>query len=67
MTFSFKAKTKDGTIKCGSIDAVDKGVAVALLREKELTPITVREMKSGGTIFSAIKRWIAAISQKNLY
>ncbi len=59
MKFSFKAKTKDGTIKCGSIDAVDKGVAVALLRERELTPLAVREMKSGGTILSAIKRWLA--------
>ncbi len=64
MKFTFKAKTKDGTIKRGSIDAVDKEAAVVLLQKNELIPLTVREIKDDGAILSAIERWTSAISQK---
>lgn len=66
MKFTFKAKTKDGTIKRGSIDAVDKEAAVVLLQKNELIPLTVREIKDDGAILSAIERWTSAISQKDL-
>ena len=52
MQFKFKAKTKEGEIKRGKIDAVDEAMATQLLQKNELVPINLKEIKQSESISS---------------
>ena len=66
MQFKFKAKTKDGEIKRGKIDAVDENMATQLLQKNELIPINLKEIKQSESVSGAIERLTTSVSQKDL-
>lgn len=66
MEFKFKARTKDGEIKRGKIEAVDKEMATQLLQKNELIPISLREVKQSASMSATIERLTTSVSQKDL-
>ncbi len=66
MQFKFKAKTKDGNVKRGKIDAVDKEMATQLLQKNELIPLQIKEIKENESISTAIEKLTSSVSQKDL-
>ncbi len=66
MQFKFKAKTKEGDIKRGKIDAVDEAMATQLLQKNELVPISLKEVKQSESLSGAIERLTTSINQKDL-
>ncbi len=66
MQFKFKAKTKEGQIKRGKIDAVDKEMATQLLQKNELIPLQIKEIKENQSISTAIEKLTSSVSQKDL-
>jgi len=66
MQFKFKAKTKDGDIKRGKIDAVDKEMATQLLQKNDLVPIQLKEIKENKSISATIETLTSSVSQKDM-
>lgn len=66
MKFKFKARTNDGQIKRGDIEAIDKEMATQLLQKSELVPISIREVKHSESMSGAIERLTSSVSQKDL-
>jgi type II secretory pathway component PulF len=66
MQFKFKAKTKEGKIKRGSIEAVNKEMATQLLQKKELIPLQIKEIKQSELTSGFVERLTSSISQKDL-
>lgn len=66
MKFKFKARTKDGDIKRGEIEAVDKDMAMQLLQKNELVPVSLREIKQSASMTATIERLTSSIAQKDL-
>ena len=66
MQFKFKAKTKEGDIKRGKIDAVDKEMATQLLQKNELVPIQLKEVKQSNATSGMIERLTTSVHQKDL-
>ncbi|MEN8252603.1 MAG: type II secretion system F family protein [Patescibacteria group bacterium] len=66
MKFKFKAKTKEGKIKRGSIDAANKEMATQLLQRNDLIPLHIKEIKESQKMSSTIERLTSSVSQKDL-
>jgi type II secretory pathway component PulF len=66
MQFKFKAKTQNGQIKRGKIDAVDKEMATQLLQKNDLIPLSLKEINQNESIGGAIERLTSSISQKDM-
>ena len=66
MKFKFKARTKEGEIKRGDIEAIDREAAVKLLQNSELVPVSIREIKHSESMSSTIERLTTSVSQKDL-
>jgi type IV pilus assembly protein PilC len=66
MRFRFKAKTQDGQIKRGKIDAIDKNAATELLQKNDLVPLDLNEIKEGASLLGTIERMTSSVSQKDL-
>ncbi|HIP50130.1 MAG TPA: hypothetical protein EYG99_01640 [Candidatus Pacebacteria bacterium] len=66
MQFKFKAKTKEGEIKRGKIDAVDEAMAIQLLQNNELVPISLKEIKQSESMSGVIERLTTSVNQKDL-
>lgn len=66
MQFKFKAKTKEGDIKRGKIDAVDEKMATELLQKNNLVPINLKEIKQSESMSGAIERLTTSVNQRDL-
>lgn len=66
MQFKFKAKTQEGEIKRGKIEALDRDAATKLLQNNNLVPVELKEFKQGTTMVAAIERLTSSVSQKDL-
>jgi len=66
MQFKFKAKTKEGEIKRGKIDAVDEKMATELLQKNDLVPINLKEIKQSESMSGVIERLTTSVNQRDL-
>ncbi len=66
MRFLFKAKTKEGRMKKGIVDAVDKSLAIKALQENGLTPITVNEEKNVSQLVKNLQKTWEGVGKKDL-
>jgi type II secretory pathway component PulF len=66
MQFKFKATTRDGEVKRGKIEAIDRETATQLLQKNDLVPLELKEYKPGTSLASALERMTSSISQKDL-
>lgn len=65
MKFNFKAKTKTGEIKKGSISAINKDMAAAILQKNELFPMNISE-ENEISIKRIFLRYFDKVSSKEL-
>lgn len=59
MEFNYKARTKDGGLETGEVSAATRTAAVADLRSRGLTPVSIVEKSAGSgsfSVFSLIRR-----------
>ncbi|MEA3323163.1 MAG: type II secretion system F family protein [Patescibacteria group bacterium] len=66
MQFKFKAKTKDGEVKRGKIDAVDKEMATQLLQKNDLIPLQLKEIKQNESMSGVVERMTSSVNQKDM-
>ncbi len=66
MKFSYKARTKEGEIEAGTIEAYSKDAAVALLQKYNIFVTSVDEQKEGGSLLKSIKIFEGKVSKKDL-
>ncbi len=66
MKFKFKAKSQEGDLKRGSLDAVDRESAIKLLQHSGWVPISIHEVKYSESMSSVIERLMLSVSQKEL-
>ncbi len=66
MRFVFKARTQEGEVREGIVEAVDRAAAIAVLQREHLIPITVHREKTGLTLFGDVRRSWEGLSQKDL-
>ncbi len=66
MRFLFKARTKDGNVKDGVVEAADHAAAVRVLQKNNLLPISVQEEKSGSQFLRNIERSWEGLDEKDL-
>ncbi len=66
MRFLFKARTQDGQIKEGIVEAADRSAAVRVLQREELIPISIQKEREGIKLLNSIKRLWEGLSQKEL-
>lgn len=66
MRFNFKAKTKTGEIKTGTIDATSYDVAVNALQGKELFPIEVTAEVEKSELTKAVLKYYDRVNAKEL-
>jgi type II secretory pathway component PulF len=66
MKFKFKARTKEGEIKRGDIEAINREAATELLQKSDLVPINIREVKHSESMSGVIERLTSSVSQKDL-
>ncbi|MFA5986246.1 MAG: type II secretion system F family protein [Parcubacteria group bacterium] len=66
MQFKFKATTREGEVKRGKIEAIDRETATQLLQKNDLVPLELKEYKPGTSLAAALERMTSSISQKDL-
>ncbi len=66
MRFLFKARTQDGQIKEGIVEALDRSAAVKVLQKEGLLPVSVQQERQGIKIFDSLHRVWEGMSQKEL-
>lgn len=66
MQFKFKAKTQDGEMKRGKIDAVDKEMATQLLQKNDLIPLQLKEIKQSESMSGVVERMTSSVNQKDM-
>ncbi|XLQ20404.1 MAG: type II secretion system F family protein [Candidatus Moraniibacteriota bacterium] len=66
MQFKFKAKTREGKIKRGNIDAVDQEMANQLLQKNDLIPLQIKEIKQSESAAGMIERLTSSVNNKDL-
>jgi type IV pilus assembly protein PilC len=66
MKFVFKAKTKDGDLKEGTIDAVSTEVAVDLLQKNELFPLSIQTEKESESLEKTFLKYFDKVNDKEL-
>ena len=66
MQFKFKATTREGEVKRGKIEAIDKEAATKLLQTNDLVPLELKEIKQSTSITGVLERMTSSISQKDL-
>ncbi len=66
MKFSYKARTKEGEIETGTIEAYSKEAAIALLQKYSIFVTSVEEEKERGAFFKNITIFEGNISKKDL-
>lgn len=66
MQFKFKATTREGEVKRGKIEAIDKEAATKLLQTNELVPLELKEVKQSASISGVLERMTSSITQKDL-
>lgn len=66
MKFFFKAKNKEGLLKEGTIDAVNKNAAVEVLQKNELFPIFLKEEAKQSLVLRNLLKSFDNVSNKEL-
>ncbi|PID52656.1 MAG: hypothetical protein CR972_00730 [Candidatus Moraniibacteriota bacterium] len=66
MKFKFKARTQEGEIKRGDIEAIDRESATKLLQKSGMVPVSIREIKRSESMSATIERLTSSVSQKDL-
>ncbi len=66
MQFKFKAKTQEGEVKRGKIDAVDKEMATQLLQKNDLIPLQLKEIKQSESMSGIVERMTSSVNQKDM-
>ncbi len=66
MRFLFKARTRDGQIKEGIVEAVDRPAAIKTLQKESLLPISVQKERTTLKVLDDVKRAWEGLSQKEL-
>jgi len=66
MKFIFKAKSKDGHVREGLVDAIDPKGAAAILEINDLVPISIKEEKKAFGFMKELQRIWEGVSQKEL-
>lgn len=66
MQFKFKATTREGEVKRGKIEAIDKEAATKLLQTNDLVPLELKEVKQSASISGVLERMTSSITQKDL-
>ena len=66
MRFIFKAKTKDGDLKEGIIDAVSTEVAVELLQKNDLLPLSIQAEKQKDSLEKILLKYYDKVDTKEL-
>lgn len=56
LRFRFKAKSQDGSVRKGIVEAQSEATAVTVLREQKLVIIDLHELGTGKSIFSATQK-----------
>lgn len=66
MKFIFKAKTQEGEIKEGTIEAASKEMAVQTLQTGGMVPMSVEQEKESSELIKELKRIWEGVNQKDL-
>jgi len=66
MKFVFKAKTKDGELKEGVIDAASSEVAIDLLQKNELFPLSLKAEKDKNSLEKTFLKYLDRVNEKEL-
>ncbi len=66
MKFIFKAKTKQGELKEGIIDASSRDAAIEVLQKNTLFPVSIREEKIGNSLNKLLLRFMERVNSKEL-
>ncbi len=66
MRFLFKARTQQGQIKEGIVEALDRSAAVKVLQKEGLLPVSVQQERQGIKILDDLQRAWEGMSQKEL-
>lgn len=66
MKFLFKAKSNDGQLREGLVEATSWEAAAQILEKNDLTPITVQEQKESNTFMKTFQKLLEGVSQKEL-
>jgi len=66
MRFLFKARTQDGQIKEGIVEAIDRPAAIKVLQKEGLLPVSVQKERVGLKILDDVQRAWEGLSQKEL-
>ena len=64
MKFIFKAKTKNGEIKEGVIDAVSSDAAIAILQRNDLFPVSLTSESSDNSLSKAVLKYYDRVTDK---
>lgn len=66
MKFHFKAKTQQGAIKHGVIEALDRSMAVQLLQKNNMVPLMVEEEEKSSRFIQDLRRMVESPDAKTL-
>lgn len=66
MKFFFKAKTKAGELKEGSIDAASADAAIEVLQKNDLFPIAVTKEDAKGELAQTVAKYLDRVNTKEL-
>lgn len=66
MKFIFKARSRSGELKEGTIEASSNEAAVEVLQKNELFPVSIREEKKNGSLAEFFSKYFDSVNSKEL-
>ncbi len=66
MRFVFKARTKDGVLKEGIVEAINRNAAIRVLQKNDLLPVSVYQEKTGPKFLRDLQRTWEGLNDKDL-